>query len=51
MKRMGRLLGSLVLALCLCGGWTTAQAAELTRGVLQVSQDWVRKGETVDVTF
>ena len=51
MKRMGRLLGSLVLALCLCGGWTTARAAELTRGVLQVSQDWVRKGETVDVTF
>ena len=51
MERMGRLLGSLVLALCLCGGWTTARAAELTRGVLQVSQDWVRKGETVDVTF
>ena len=51
MKRMGRLLGSLVLALCLCGGWTTARAAELTRGVLQVSQDWVRKGETVDGTF
>ncbi|WP_147644628.1 hypothetical protein [Subdoligranulum variabile] len=51
MKRMRRLLGAVFLALTLCGGWTTAGAAELDRGVLQVSQGWVRKGETVDVTF
>lgn len=51
MKGISRLLGAAFLALALCAGWTTAAAAELDRGVLQLSRDWVRKGETVEVTF
>lgn len=51
MKRMRITLGAVFLALTLLCGWNTAFAAEPDRGVLSVSQDWVRQGQEVDVAF
>lgn len=50
MKRMHTLLGAVFLALSVWGA-TTVQGAELSRGVLTVDQDSVRKGQEVEVTF
>lgn len=51
MKRMRITLGAVFLALSLFCGWNMAYAAEIDRGVLTVSQDWVRQGQEVDVAF